>query len=234
MPSGSVSLANTRLSLVSTAPFVDFSAAGTLTPYLRWRIILTDSAGKTATSRIVSAGTGETLGDVLNATNAANSPTRPYGTFDGVSATGFHAVSGEATIKEGGLPGISYTSGGLYKAVFTYNKTSGGNVYTSPRLSDYQTSIGTTVTRSSSGTYTQYTVVTSTTGTGVWCFSTAAAVEFAVSDFSLKQVLTPSATGVVTSAWTVESGFNYNDSGGYTYRLIPARRSFSFGFDMEF
>jgi len=51
---------------------------------------------------------------------------------------------------------------------------------------------------------------------------------------SMAKVLTPSATGVVTSAWTIESGFNYNDSAGYTYRLRPSRRSFSFGFDMEF
>jgi hypothetical protein len=229
MPIGSVSLANIRLSLVNGTAFVDFSAAGTLTSYLNGKLIITDSAGKKAVGYIKATGTGETFGDVLNTTNAANSPGYPYNTFDGASATGFHVVSGAATAKVCGFPVISYAAGGLYKAVFTYNKTSGGNVYTSPRLNDYNTSIGSTVTRSSSGTYTQYVVVTTTTSVGTWCFSTISEVEFTVSDFAIKQQTAPSATGVtITSTrggttynWaSIEAGFNYNNASGYTYQIV--------------
>jgi len=61
MPSGSVSLTNIRLSLVNGTAFVDFSAVGTLTPYLNRKLILTDSAGKKAVGYIKAAGTGETI-----------------------------------------------------------------------------------------------------------------------------------------------------------------------------
>jgi hypothetical protein len=227
---GSVSLANIRLSLVDGTAFVDFSAAGTLTPYLGYRLILTDSAGKKAIGYIKAAGSGETLGSALNTTNATNSAGYPYDTFDGVSATGFHAVSLATAIKVGGTPAISYIAGTLYKTSFTYTKASGGNVYTVPRLANFYDNIGPTVTRSTSGTYTQYGVVTSTTATGTWAFSTAAAVEFTVSNLSVQQVLTPSSTGVtITSTpggstynWaSIEAGFNYNDASGYTYTIVP-------------
>ena len=65
-------------------------------------------------------------------------------------------------------------------------------------------------------------------------------VEFTVASISLKQVLTPSATGVtITSTaggttynWaSIESGFDYNDAKGYTYKLTaPATGGFGFGF----
>ena len=63
--SGSVTRANSRLSLVDGTAFVDFSAAGTLTAYLGQKLTITDSAGKKATGYIKAAGTGETLGDEL-------------------------------------------------------------------------------------------------------------------------------------------------------------------------
>ena len=113
MISGTVTLANSRLSLVAGTAFVDFSSAGTLTPYLNGKLTVTDSAGKKAIGYLKAAGTGETLGDVLNTTNAANSSGNPYDTFDGVSTTGFHAVSSSAATKVGGHPAISYVAGGL-------------------------------------------------------------------------------------------------------------------------
>ena len=68
LASGSVSLANSKLSLSNGTAFVDFSAADVLTDYIGKRIVITDSAGKKAVGYIKAAGTGETLGDEL-ATN---------------------------------------------------------------------------------------------------------------------------------------------------------------------
>ena len=56
--SGSVTRANSRLSLVDGTAFVDFSAAGTLTDYLGQKLTITDSAGKKAVGYIKAAGTG--------------------------------------------------------------------------------------------------------------------------------------------------------------------------------
>lgn len=52
MPSGTVALVNSRLSLVNGTAFVDFSAAGTLTPYIGGKLTVTDSAGKKAVGYI--------------------------------------------------------------------------------------------------------------------------------------------------------------------------------------
>jgi hypothetical protein len=229
---GTVSLANIRLSLAGTA-FVDFSAAGTLTPYLGYRLALTDSAGKKAIGYIKAAGTGETLGDVLNVSNCINSVGYPYETFDGTSATGFRAISTGDTGSGGTAKELTYSSGGLYKTVYTYAKTSGGNVYSAPALNDHLTDIGVTVTKSISGEAIEYTVVTTTVSDGTWKWSTGSAVEFAISNLAIKQVLTPSATGVTivstpggtTYNWaSIESGFNYNDSSGYTYAVYGVTR----------
>lgn len=54
--SGTVTLANSRLSLVAGTAFVDFSATGTLTPYLNGKLTVTDSAGKKAVGYLKAAG----------------------------------------------------------------------------------------------------------------------------------------------------------------------------------
>ena len=223
-------LANTRLSLVNGTAFADFSASGTLAPFLNHRLTVYDSAGKKAIGYIKAAGTGETLGSTLNVSNCINSVGYSYATFDGASASGFHAVGSGATSSGGTAKEIAYSSGGLYKVVYTYTKTSGGNVYSAPAQENHLTVIGATTTKSVSGSAVGYTVVTATVTNGTWKWSTASAVEFAISDLVIKQVLTPSATGAtITSTrggttynWaSIESGFNYNDASGYTYTIVP-------------
>lgn len=234
-----VTLANIRLSLVAGTAFVDFSSAGTLTPYLNYRLVLTDSAGKKAIGYIKSAGTGETLSETELVTN---------GTFDSDIAGWTPTVNGGTIAWDAGTmkftePASSVNmyatqsttteAGALYKASLTVAATD--NNYSCIRL-------GTTALTSNIGasgyigvgTVTIYRVAPSTVA---WFTATYAGggTKYANQDnASFKQVLTPSATGVtITSTpngstynWaSVESGFNYNDASGYTTLIRPYRRN---------
>ena len=67
LASGSVTLANMRLSLVDGTAFTDFSTADVLTDYIGKRLVVIDSAGKKAIGYIGDVGTGETyLGNAGN------------------------------------------------------------------------------------------------------------------------------------------------------------------------
>ena len=59
MPTGSVTQANMRLSIVNGTAFADFSAASVLTDYLGFRLEVSDSAGKKLIGYIKAAGTGD-------------------------------------------------------------------------------------------------------------------------------------------------------------------------------
>jgi hypothetical protein len=210
---GSVSLANLRLSLVSTAPFVDFSAANTLTPYLGGTLTLTDSAGKTATATILSAGTGETLSETELVTNGGFS-----------SATGWTGVSNGFAVADGKLVATNVaqwaqtyqtkviTAGLLLKGSVTVSGYSSGTGDFTVGNSRWHILTG-------NGAFTAYGV---TSGTEIFpAIANYIGGELSASfdDYSLKQVLSPGPTGVVTSEWTVATGFNFNDAGGYTYTI---------------
>jgi len=219
---GAVSLANSRLSLVDGTAFVDFSAAGTLTPYLNHRLTLTDSAGKKAVGYIKAAGTGETLdSEILDAwtNNGAN----PFETFTTSGSDITQAVNSTGV-------GVAYkvfsvVNGALYKYTNTYSKTSGADPY----LRTVRTSslIDPVVSLTRNG-------ITYVVGVATQDRIAVAAVttsDFALINNSLKQVLTPSATGVtITSTpggttynWaSIESGFNYNDAGGYSFYVTTS------------
>jgi hypothetical protein len=240
--SGTVSLANARLSLVAGTAFVDFSSAGTLTPYLNYRLVLTDSAGKKAIGYIKSAGTGEMLGEEL-VTN---------GTFDS-------DIDGWALTNNGGTiawdagtmkftepatsqnmyasQNITSVAGALYLAQFTvtasdsvHNNLRIGTVATGNQIASSSISLGAGGPYSLYFTSTQASIYISGRYAGI-------ATNTANHDnYTLKQVLTPSATGVtITSTpggtaynWaSVESGFNYNDASGYSYAIyaVPRRKS---------
>ena len=115
--SGTVSLANIRLSLVDGAAFVDFSAAGTLN-YLNGKLTLTDSAGKKAIGYIKSAGTGETLD-----TETVSDPGFDNATDWSIGAN-WSIAGGVATCTVGAGANLQNTSGAalatkrLYKTVF--------------------------------------------------------------------------------------------------------------------
>jgi len=62
---GSVTSSNMRLSLASNTSFVDFLGTGNLTGYIGYRLVLSDPSGDNLTGYIKEAGTGETYSGEL-------------------------------------------------------------------------------------------------------------------------------------------------------------------------
>jgi hypothetical protein len=213
-----------RLSLVSGTAFVDFSAADTLTPYLNGKLTLTDSAGKKAIGYIKAAGTGETLDSELITSWVTDTPTYETFTTSGTdisSAINDAGANGFAKTNTLGL-----TDGKLY--TFAYNLTL--NSGTAPGNYTYDGIVsGLKFAVLSSGENTRKFTANSfdISYNRVYLLNSNTATNYALTT-SLKQVLTPSATGVtITSTpggatynWaSIESGFNYNDASGYTYNI---------------
>jgi hypothetical protein len=225
MITGTVTLANSRLSLVDGTAFVDFSSAGTLTPYLNGRLTVTDSAGKKAVGYLKAAGTGEMLGDALNISNCVNVS---YDTFDGASPTGFHAIKSTAGNKISTTAiEIPFVAGALFKT--TYTVADGTISSVAPRNASAAT-IGPSAV-GAIGDNTNYACVTETVTRGLYFISTAN-VEYTLSNLAIKKVTAPSITGAtITSTrggttynWaSVEAGFNFNDASGYTYEIALPR-----------
>jgi hypothetical protein len=208
--SGSVTLANLRLSTVTGTQFVDFSAANTLTPYLNWRLILTDSAGKKMVARILSAGTGETYDSELLSDPAFNdagiwSAGANWAVADGKAT----ASTASSTIYQS-TPIASVGKCLLLSAVCDAY-TSG--TYRLRYMAKYEQVV------SGTGTKTRY-VTGYDIGTDIGILGTSLVASF--TDISLKQVLTPSATGVTLSIISNE-GINPNDASGYTYEIMSPR-----------
>lgn len=217
--SGSVSLANIKLSLVAGTAFADFSAAGVLTPYLNHKLVVTDSAGKQAVGYIKAAGTGETLGGELYADPEFNDASL----WDAKSGW---SVSGGLASATGTVLYIqTKTALTLYQLLI--NVVLSGNSYTS---GVYQTFISGGTIRSATytngGNKTAYLTGGATGTAGIIQSTSALTASF--TGLSLKQVLTPSATGVTivsqrlgtTQNWrSIGTGFNYNDATGYTYGI---------------
>lgn len=239
---GSVSLANIRLSLVDGTAFVDFSAAATLTPYLNGKLTLTDSAGKKAIGYIKAAGTGETLGDELIAntgfesdvsgwtpargTFAQDNTIKQAGTYSGVLT-----VSAGQTSAYVASQASSYVAGGLYKMTAYVHKNTGSDL--SLRLlnqADSGFAYTVAVNPLSFTLYALYGVLplNETAIKAAVRMTGTEGNKSNIDETSLRLVLTPSATGVtITSTpggttynWaSIEAGFNYNDASGYTYTI---------------
>ena len=222
MPSGSVTLANSRLSLVDGKAFVDFSAPHTLTPYLNGKLTLTDSAGKKAIGYIKAAGTGETLGDELVSDTTFDSagdwtPDAAWSVAGGV-ATCVPTV-GRDLINSGGT---ALLAGVLYKTALEITARTAGSLWVRyPQIGLFHSSVA---------AHTEYICNVDTTGKKPQLQSLSSSFSGSITSFSVKQVLTPASTGVtITSTrggttynWTsIESGFNYNDASGYTYTIRP-------------
>lgn len=239
---GSVSLANTRLGLVNGTAFVDFSAAGTLTPYLNWKLTLTDSAGKKAAGYIKAAGTSEGLGDELlantsfdaNVTGWSGTNASLASVAGGQSNNCLEVTRTDGTSQDAYPATLTTSVGGLYKmSAYVKSGTSGNEAYSMALYGGGWTPSHGSIAGTSSGTWTQvtfYRVMTKTTAIPLLKKNTATAGTMLFDETSVKAVTAPSATGVtITSTpggttynWaSVESGFNYNDASGYTYTIIP-------------
>jgi hypothetical protein len=222
--SGTVTQANMRLSILAGTAFVDFSAANLLTPFAGDKLVISDSATKKLTGYIKAAGTGETLGsELLSDPGFDNAGT--WTTEAGWSVgSGIATASSAAVNKLVYANGNSVTQGGLYKQQFDILTLTGGTVswrVVSTLSGTSQSILGTRTsyrTFDFSG-YKQYGLQVNTTLSGTF------------DNLSVKQVLTPSATGVTvtstqnggTYTWAnEEASFNRNDSGNYSYIIYPS------------
>ena len=230
--------ANTKISAVDGSAFVDFSESAylTLPEHRGCKLTITDSAGKKLIGYIKAAGTGETLG--------ANVLTDG----DMESLTGWiqirSALSAETTDKiEGAQSGkftLTDTYGYFYRQPawsldclyaidgFIKNLTIGTmGIEVGPsgdnKKQIFPLSVPPSTWTEFSGYYTPPT--SSVFVSGGYGLSGNA---WLTDNVTIKQVLTPSTTGVIITStpdgttynWaSKESGFDYNDASGYTYAI---------------
>ncbi len=233
--SGRVTQANLRLSLASGAAFADFSSAGALVPYLNGALTLTDSAGKHLVGYIKAAGGGETYGAELlpnpafgDTSGVISFQATPASVAGGQSGNGLQmtltAAAGSCAEAFAGVPGAAYLSTqyakiGTAQRIILYFSNPGGS--SSPLIWGI-----------TPAAFTQYSMYATADGPGtykqVYDFEGASGQTAFIDTASMKQVLTPGATGVtITSApggsgfnWASEdAGFNRNDASGYTYTI---------------
>jgi len=209
-----------RLSTVDGSAFAWISEKN-LAPYLGHKVVFTDSAGKKATGYIKEADAGEGLGAELY-TVVFDDVAHPFETFTLNVLDISQAINSVAY-------GICYTAvingtvGKLYKTAFDYTLNSGFDP-TYRLAGDGTLSIGgldRNTALSGTDSYTFYT--TRTTGadfrTG-FRVETGVITDFAISNFSLKEVTHVGADGVhIVSAkdgtvhnWaSIDSGFDPNN-----------------------
>ena len=232
--------ANTKISAVDGSAFVDFSESAylTLPEHRGCKLTITDSAGKKLIGYIKAAGTGETLDSELITNGGFDSDTTGWTGRDATIASVAGGQSGnclEITMTGGSCQiaiSNSFTPllGALYK-ISGYGKsgTSGNEAF---RLS-----IGGSPIMSVNGTSTASWVKTTGYRTSILSVSTrfyvmknnAVAGTMLFDTISLKQVLTPSTTGVTitstpdgdTQNWAdIEAGFDFYDAAGYDWEII--------------
>ncbi len=227
---GSVLSVNMRLSLANGYAFADFSFANALTSYIGCKLTIIDSVGKKAVGYIKAAGTGETLGSELR-TGWNNQTWAEYETLDTTGSTINSAINtsgyGGACSNELGIVlgmllkmrfNAALSSGTMPCLLLSETSTGGGQI----TYGTYPTS------RPSAGANTVYASAETAALYAYFSNDTGVASNFAMSGVTLTQVLTPSATGVTIVSsldgkirnWTsIEAGFNYNDTAGYTYEI---------------
>lgn len=226
-------LANTRLSLVNGTAFADFSASGTLAPFLNHRLTVYDSTGKKASGYIKAAGTGETL-DTELVDGWTNHAIAPFETFTTSGSSITQAIN--STTQGICYKAATLTVGAVYKLVHTVSLTSGTRpAFRSGNNTNVSPSYGTLFQAASVTTTGVYRTLENGLGASQthlgYRNETGEASNFAVADFSFKKLLTPSSTGVtITSTpggttynWeSIEAGFNYNDASGYSFYVTTS------------
>jgi len=172
------------------------------------------------------AGTGETDNGPLNVSTCVN---LSYNTFNGASATAFHAVKDAAGAEHAGSEDeIALVAGALYKTYFDAALTvSAGSA---PKIS-FRAGLGAATTWAPPA---QVTVVNGAnlnyiteldSRTGVLDFASTSTDrhELTVSNLAVGKVLTPSTSGIWFTPISEEAGFNPN-AASHTYTIYGRRR----------
>jgi len=222
---GALTQANTRISAAATFAFIDTNDATfatNLAAHLGKYLVIKDSAGKKAYAWIKAAGTGETLGDekIDTWTN--------YG-FDTFTVAGTDITEATQTDESSATiykSDCAIVGGTLLKA------TIGGYTLNSGTAPIFVMANGVGLTGGSQliapvAVETKYN--TASINYAFVGYRVAAKSSFAASGNSVKQVTAPSSSGATLSStkngtamdnWeSIETGFNYNDSSGYTYYI---------------
>ena len=239
---GTVTQANMKLSTVTSTAFVDFNASGTLTPYIGDQLTITDGVNGNLVGYIKAAGAGETYGSQLLTDPGMDTIGDFYSSSEALTILNSGCYSG------GNGKCLQATASTTYAATFQHftpppigalvrnsvyakagTETGSMDFY----VLDSNYSPLNDVWFSPPASWTQEVLYnTMINAGGEDNYGNATAGESALwSTASSTQVLTPSATGVtITSApggstynWTSEaSGFNPNDSNGYTYSILTS------------
>ena len=233
--SGAVTQANMRISAVNGTAFTDFTLANVLTDYLNYFLVVKDSAGRVIQGYIKAAGTEETLSAEVLTNPSFDVNTNFWTPTDGTLASIAGGQSNnclEITRVSGGFQRAyqdpPYTAGKLYKGSgYVKSGSSGDESF----LMSEPFGVGVFGSGTSSGSWVQKSGYFVTYG-GNFRIQlrkvSATAGTMLFDEVSLKQVLTPSATGVtITSTkggatfnWEAkDASFNYNDASGYTYTI---------------
>jgi hypothetical protein len=231
-----------RLSTINGSAFVDFSASGTLTPYVGDELIITDHSGHQLLGYIRATGTGETYGSQLlsnSSFNTTSSLAAYYSANFLVQSGGYTGNELQVTpTASGGTVGQSFTASIgmlLRNSVYLTKGTETSYVGFNIDDSGFSTLESAYPLPSSWTQYILYATADSATLEQEYVGGTSGLTSlFSVP--STVQVLTPSTTGVTivstaggpTYNWTsIASGFSLNDSGGYMYTIsVPGDSSF--------
>ena len=207
-----------ELSMLAGAAFVTQPSVD-LTRYIGCKLTLNDGV-QSLVGWIKAAGAAETLdSELVGAGNCFNSATYPYETFDGASATGFHAIKSAIGAKYAGTADqIIYSAGVLYKVGFTLTRTSGlGPEKVGHRASLSGTLHGMNYTPAAGANIAYSTATESSTGLLSFYSGGGApeTTEFTVAGITFKPVLAPSATGVTIwdltdDNWVSDGGIDPN------------------------
>lgn len=239
--SGSSTKANTHISAVAGTAFIDLIGVD-LSPYLGHRFVLTDSAGLELQGWIKAAGTGESLSGTEILTNPSfDSGTTGWTAYNSTIASiaggqvnNCLEVTRTSGTSQGARQTITTSSGKLYKlSCYVKSGSSGDTAYrfnSSLVVSPYTTYLD--VSGTSSGSWVQNSGYFSDPGANFYYYllkDNATAGTMLFDEASLQQVITPSTTGVtitnkvngIVFNWmSQDTSFNYNDSSGYTFKVI--------------
>jgi hypothetical protein len=238
--SGNVSQSNMRLSIASNTAFVDFNSAGTLTPYIGDKITITDSTGHQLVGWIKASGSGETYSselalntDFANTTNVTMSGSVADASV-GSGQSGNALQITETSDWSGHISETITTSNGgayLWSAYVKNGTASLAHITMQQAVSPYNV-LGKEYYVSSASDWThQYSSYATADNTSELMLFEGKTGTSLMDTLSVKQVLTPSATGVTivsTSGgsvynWTSQDiNFNLNDTGGYTYSITKS------------
>jgi hypothetical protein len=211
-----------RISAVDGTAFLDNCSA--LLPYAdgNHRIEIYDASGRMLKGVLKAAGTGETLGDELQA-GWTNSDSLPYETF---TSSGLDITEAAETGVSGRAAGNSaMTAGHLVKFGFSvtvnsgnismsyYGKSATSAIAFAGQSDRIQMSAG-----AQSGYQTLYVV-------NVYCgFRSEAAVNFSISGYTNKQVLTPSSSGATIVSAKGGAIYNFaSKDASFTYNAASYR-----------